>query len=164
MIGVDKIQDIREMWRKGHSVAEIARVTGVSEPTVRKYRDMDDLSPKPPKAHETESELIAPHAATIDGWLRDDTRYWRKQRHTAVRVFVRLRDEKGYEGSYSTVQRYVRKRREEMACEVEKAETAEKKKELIEEAGMELDDEELEQVSGGLGNLKNPIVYIGKAL
>jgi lactobin A/cerein 7B family class IIb bacteriocin len=29
---------------------------------------------------------------------------------------------------------------------------------------MELDDEELEQVSGGLGNLKNPIVYIGKAL
>ena len=48
--------------------------------------------------------------------------------------------------------------------EVEKAETAEAKKELIEEAGMELDDEELEQVSGGLGNLKNPIVYIGKAL
>ena len=48
--------------------------------------------------------------------------------------------------------------------EVEKAETAEKKKELIEEAGMELDDEELEQVSGGLGNLKNPIVYIGTAL
>ena len=48
--------------------------------------------------------------------------------------------------------------------EVEKAETAEKKKERIEEAGMELDDEELEQVSGGLGNLKNPIVYIGKAL
>ena len=48
--------------------------------------------------------------------------------------------------------------------EVEKAETAEKKKKLIEEAGMELDDEELEQVSGGLGNLKNPIVYIGKAL
>ena len=48
--------------------------------------------------------------------------------------------------------------------EVEKAETKEEKKVLIEEAGMELDDEELEQVSGGLGNLKNPIVYIGKAL
>ena len=28
---------------------------------------------------------------------------------------VRLRDEEGYEGSYSTVQRYVRRRREEMA-------------------------------------------------
>ena len=33
--------------------------------------------------------------------------------------------------------------------EVEKAETKEEKKELIEEAGMELDDEELEQVAGG---------------
>ena len=33
--------------------------------------------------------------------------------------------------------------------EVEKAETREEKKELIEEAGMELDDEELEQVAGG---------------
>ena len=59
-----------------------------------------------------------------------------------------------------TVMRLVGRLKEE----VEKAETAEKKKELIEEAGMELDDEELEQVSGGLGNLKNPIVYIGKAL
>ena len=59
-----------------------------------------------------------------------------------------------------TVMRFVGRLKEE----VEKAETAEKKKELIEEAGMELDDEELEQVSGGLGNLKNPIVYIGKAL
>ena len=52
----------------------------------------------------------------------------------------------------------------ELKEKVEKAETAEAKKELIEEAGMELNDEELEQVSGGLGNLKNPIVYIGKAL
>jgi bacteriocin-like protein len=59
-----------------------------------------------------------------------------------------------------TVMRLVGRLKEE----VEKAETAEKKKKLIEEAGMELDDEELEQVSGGLGNLKNPIVYIGKAL
>ena len=59
-----------------------------------------------------------------------------------------------------TVMRLVGRLKEE----VEKAETAEKKKELIEEAGMELDDEELEQVSGGLGNLKSPIVYIGKAL
>ena len=36
--------------------------------------------------------------------------------------------------------------------EVEKAETKEEKKVLIEEAGMELDDEELEQVAGGFGD------------
>lgn len=119
MIGVDKIQDIRTMWRRGCSVADIARATGVSEPTVRKYRDMEDLSPKPPKKAACESELLAPYAPAIDRWLSDDTRYWRKQRHTAVRVYVRLRDEEGYAGSYSTVQRYVRKRREEMAREAD---------------------------------------------
>ena len=43
--------------------------------------------------------------------------------------------------------------------EVEKAETKEEKKVLIEEAGMELDDEELEQVAGGCiyFNYKNSI-------
>ena len=47
-----------------------------------------------------------------------------------------------------TVMRLIGKLKEE----VEKAETAEAKKELIEEAGMELDDEELEQVAGGFGS------------
>ena len=37
MIGVDKIDDIRRLGRGGASVASIARDTGVSEPTVRKY-------------------------------------------------------------------------------------------------------------------------------
>ena len=37
----------------------------------------------------------------------------------------------------------------ELKEKVEKAETAESKKELIEEAGMELNDEELEQIAGG---------------
>jgi hypothetical protein len=80
---------------------------------------MDDLSPEPPRARRPESELLAPYAATVDSWLLDDRKNWHKQRHTAVRVYVRLRDEEGYEGSYSTVQRYVRRRREEMAAEAE---------------------------------------------
>ncbi len=37
MIGVDKIDDIRRLGRGGASVASIARDTGISEPTVRKY-------------------------------------------------------------------------------------------------------------------------------
>ena len=45
------------------------------------------------------------------------SKQWRKQRHTATRVYVRLRDEEHYEGSYSTVQRYVRWKREQMALE-----------------------------------------------
>lgn len=52
----------------------------------------------------------------------------------------------------------------ELKEQVEKAESVEEKRQLIEDAGMELSDEELEQIAGGLGSLKNPIVYIGKAL
>lgn len=52
----------------------------------------------------------------------------------------------------------------ELKEQVEKPESVEEKRQLIEDAGMELSDEELEQIAGGLGNLKNPIVYIGKAL
>lgn len=84
-------------------MASIARETGVSEPTVRKYLRMDDLSPSRPEARVPESELLAPYAPRIDAWLDDDCRNWRKQRHTATRVYVRLRDELGYGGSYSTV-------------------------------------------------------------
>lgn len=117
MIGVDKIEDIRKRARGGESIASIARAVGASEPTVRKYARMEDLSPEPPRRREHESEVLAPYEETIDSWLDDDCRNWRKQRHTATRVYVRLRDEEGYTGSYSTVQRYVKRRREEMARE-----------------------------------------------
>ena len=115
MIGVDKIEDIRRRARRGEPIAAIARAVGVSEPTARKYARMDDLSPEPPRRRKPESEVLAPYEGTIDSWLDDDCRNWRKQRHTAMRVYVRLRDELGYDGSYSTVQRYVKQRREEMA-------------------------------------------------
>ena len=117
MIGVDKIEDIRRRRSRGESIASISRNTGVSEPTVRKCLRMEDLSPSRPGRRIAESELLEPYEATIDAWLLDDCRNWRKQRHTATRVFVRLRDERGYGGSYSTVQRYARRRREEMAEE-----------------------------------------------
>lgn len=120
MIGVDKIEDIRKRARGGESIASIARAVGASEPTVRKYARMEDLSPEPPRRREPESEVLAPYEETIDSWLDDDCRNWRKQRHTATRVYVRLRDEEGYTGSYSTVQRYVKRRREEMARERER--------------------------------------------
>ena len=115
MIGVDKVQDIRRMGRRGDSVAAISRATGVSEPTVRKYLAREDFSPERPARARRDDTLIAPFRPTVDSWLEEDRRCWRKQRHTARRVFDRLVEEEGYVGSYSTVQRYVRRRRAEMA-------------------------------------------------
>lgn len=111
MIGVDKIDDIRKLGRSGASVASIARDTGVSEPTVRGYLREADLSERPPRVGRTPtSPLLEPHAASIDAWPGEDRRCWRKQRHTARRVYDRLVAERGYGGSCSTVRRYVKRR------------------------------------------------------
>ena len=45
MIGMSTILSIRQRLDAGDSVAQVARDEGVSEPTVRKYRDMDDFPP-----------------------------------------------------------------------------------------------------------------------
>lgn len=120
MIGVDKIDDIRRLGRSGASVASIARDTGVSEPTVRRYLREPDLSERPPAVGRApESPLLEPFAETIDSWLREDRRCWHKQRHTARKVFDRLVAEEGFRGSYSTVQRYVRRGRGELAAELD---------------------------------------------
>ncbi len=95
MIGVDKMEDIRKRARGGESIASIARAVGASEPTVRKCTRMEDPSPEPPQRRGPESEVLAPYKETIDSRLDDDRRNWRKQRHTATRVYVRLRDEQG---------------------------------------------------------------------
>ena len=47
---MDEIEDIRKRARGGEPIASIARAVGASEPTVRKYARMEDLSPEPPEA------------------------------------------------------------------------------------------------------------------
>ena len=50
-------------------------------------------------------------ADLIDQWLVEDRTRPRKQRHTAKRVFDRLRNEDGFRGSYAIVTDYVREHR-----------------------------------------------------
>jgi transposase len=53
--------------------------------------------------------VIGPHLATIEEILADDKEAPPKQRHTARRIFERLRDEHGYTGCYSQVQTAVQR-------------------------------------------------------
>ena len=118
MIGVDKVEDIRRRARRGESVSGIAAATGVSGPTVRKYIAAGDLSPRPPATRGgTSSPMMEPYAETVEGWLREDLRVWRKQRHTARRIHDRLVEEEGFQGSYETVGNFVRAARERIARE-----------------------------------------------
>ena len=58
-----------------------------------------------------ESPKLEPFTGVIDRILEDDLGIPRKQRHTAQRIFERLRDEYGFDGGYTTVKDYVRENR-----------------------------------------------------
>lgn len=105
-------QRIRILDARGVSWREIARQLGVSRDTVRKYATMEDCSPKPAVRRGRRS-LIDAHSETVDSWLSADRLMPRKQRHTARRVYARLVEEEGFEGSFSSVRRYVKRWREE---------------------------------------------------
>lgn len=119
MISMSTANSIRQMWREGASVAEIARKTGVSRDTVYKYRDKDDFSPTVPVKAPRRSKLD-PYKPLIDQWLADDARSNRKQRHTAKRVHDRLVEECGADVSVSTVERYVRAARSRASADAER--------------------------------------------
>ena len=105
-------QRIRILDAQGVSWREIARRLGVSRDTVRKYATMEDCSPKP-AVRKGRRSLTDAYSGTVDSWLFADRLMPRKQRHTARRVYARLVEEEGFEGSYSSVQRYVKRWREE---------------------------------------------------
>ena len=96
MISMPQVQSIRRLRRNGESVASIARKTHVSEPTVRKYLAKEDLSAVP-SVRKPRASVIDPYLPVIEQWLAEDRANWRKQRHTATRIWERLRDEHGAE-------------------------------------------------------------------
>lgn len=59
----------------------------------------------------------------IDQWLEDDRSVWKKQRHTAVRIYHRLVAEYQFRGAESTIRRVVRERRPEYVPSAESIET-----------------------------------------
>lgn len=108
MLNMPQIHSIKEMDKEGQSVAGIARNLEIDEKTVRKYLKQDDFSPQPPVVP-IRLSCLDPHKPLIDKWLLEDQARWHKQRHTAQRIHDRLCAESpGYEGSYNTVQRYVK--------------------------------------------------------
>ena len=63
------------------------------------------------KMRERPAPVLGPFQPIVDQILADDEHAPPKQRHTAMQVCRRLRDEHGYPGSYGQVQRYLLKHR-----------------------------------------------------
>lgn len=110
MAQIDYIKHLYEV--EGKSLREIARELKKNFRTVQKYAYMNDFSPRvyPNVAAETYPKL-GEYIPWIDEWLEADMREPRKQRHTAMRIYTRLREEKGFLGSYSSAKRYIARKR-----------------------------------------------------
>ena len=106
-------EDIRVMHARGDSDRSIAARLGISRNTVARYVRMTDMSPVTPMLRN------APHPATdawarlVMAWLRDDLAVPRKQRRTARKIYDDLVHDHGYVGSRSSVERLVRRIRED---------------------------------------------------
>ena len=101
------------MHARGDSDRSIAARLGISRNTVARYVRMPDMSPVTPMLRN------APHPATdawarlVMAWLRDDLAVPRKQRRTARKIYDDLVHDHGYVGSRSSVERLVRRIRED---------------------------------------------------
>ena len=100
----------RAVMVEGMSIREAARTFGLHRDTVRK---MLTYSVPPGYRRQTPPRRpqLEPYTRVIDRILEDDLARPRKQRHTAKRIFERLRDEYGFDGGYTTVKDYVREHR-----------------------------------------------------
>ncbi|RFU62192.1 IS21 family transposase, partial [Peribacillus saganii] len=63
------------------------------------------------KEYSSETKRVIP---IIDQWLEDDLKNWKKQKHTAIKIFRRLQDEYDFKGSASNIRKIVAKRRQQI--------------------------------------------------
>lgn len=95
--------------REGMPIREIARRTGLSRNTVRKYLANNELEPSYP-ARKTPSKLDD-YEETLTNWLFRESRRHRKQRRTVKRLYRDL-VELGYTGSYDRIAAFARQWRQ----------------------------------------------------
>ena len=97
----------RAHFQDGLSGRRIARDFGISRDSVAKM-----LAYSEPPGYRRTAAIKRPkldaYISHIDQWLAEDKGRPRKQRHTAKRIFERLRDECGFDGGYTIVKDYVR--------------------------------------------------------
>lgn len=108
---------------EGKSIRQIAHETGHDRKTIRKYLNMTDFSP-PEKTKSKRKCKSNKYHAQVKEWLLEDEKAPQKQKHTARRVYDRLRETAELNGdildiSERTVRTLVVKVRQEIGSEGE---------------------------------------------
>ncbi|MDD4431485.1 MAG: IS21 family transposase [Bacteroidales bacterium] len=116
MLTMDQIQNIRFLRKfKGLSLRSVAKETGHHFETVQKYLEKDDFNLQLREKQQRKGKLD-PFKELIDQWLKDDLSAKHKQRHTAKRIYDRLKKlyKDDFDASDRSIRKYVAKRRPEI--------------------------------------------------
>jgi transposase len=92
---------------EGRSQRAVAREFGLSRETVRKMLQFA-VPPGYQRQQPVKKPKLGPWLGVIDAILNDDKQRPAKQRHTAKRIFERLKEEHQFTGGYTIVKNYVR--------------------------------------------------------
>ena len=95
---------------EGRSERAVALEFGISRETVRKMLRYA-VPPGYQRQQPVKRPKLGPWLGAIDAILEEDKRRPAKQRHTAKRIFERLRTEYAFSGGYTIVKDYVRTQR-----------------------------------------------------
>jgi transposase len=97
----------RAVGVEGRSQRAVAREFGLSRETVRKMLQYA-VPPGYQRQQPIKRPKLGPWLGVINAILEDDKQRPGKQRHTAKRIFERLREEHSFTGGYTIVKDYVR--------------------------------------------------------
>jgi len=106
MLSVEDYGVIRRAARDGMGIRAIARQFHHSRRNVREALASSEPQPYT-RTQQADAPKLGAFKPTIDQILIEDELAPPKQRHTAMQVFRRLRDEQHYSGGYDQVRRYI---------------------------------------------------------
>jgi hypothetical protein len=100
--------------RKGVSIRQVARETGISPKTIRKM--LDHPLPQPCRPRSRRYPKLGPHIGSIQLMFGQNATLPPSIRLSIKAIYERIRDTEGFRGSYSSVKDYARTIAPDKAC------------------------------------------------
>src|ERR1700674_5829169 len=95
-----------QILRKGASIRQVVRETGISRKTVRKM--LDHPLPQPYRPRSRRYPKLGPHTSSVQRMLRENATLPPSARLSIKAIYERIRDTESFRGSYKSVTDYAR--------------------------------------------------------